>query len=369
MTPTRHGLIIGKFHPPHAGHELLVRTAARAARRVSVLVLGHPHETLSVDERVAWLAEMVADLPQVVVAGGIDPHPIDYDDPAVWDLHEREFRTVLATVTDEPVTAVFSSEIYGAELARRFDAVSVPVDPERALVPVSATQVREDPVAAWHHMPSPVRAGLCRRVVVIGAESTGTTTVARALTDGLRARGGPHGDTQWVPEVGRAWTVTKLADAAAAAALAGRPRPTLDDLAWPTDDFVAIAAQQNADEDRRARRGGPVLVCDTDAFATGIWHERYVGEPSSDVEALARHHPLYLLTHHEGVPFAQDGIRDGEHVRAWMTDRFLEALTATGRRTVVLRGTFDQRMTQAVAAVDDLLAEGWDLSIAPPAFT
>lgn len=367
MTLTDHGLIIGKFHPPHAGHELLVRTAARSSRRVSVLVLGHPDEMLSVEERIAWLDAMVADLPHVAVAGGLDPHPIDYHDPAVWDLHEHEFRTVLATVTDEPVTAVFSSEAYGAELARRFDAVSVPVDPERALVPVSATQVREDPVAAWGHLPSPVRAGLCRRAVVIGAESTGTTTVARALTDGLRARGGPHGDTQWVPEVGRAWTVTKLADAAAAAALAGRPRPTMDELAWPTDDFVAIAERQNADEDRRARRGGPVLVCDTDAFATGIWHERYVGEASAAVAVLARHHPLYLVTHHDGVPFAQDGIRDGEHVRAWMTDRFLEALAATGRRTVVLRGSLDERVARAVEAVDELLAEGWDLSIAPPA--
>lgn len=369
MTLTDHGLIIGKFHPPHAGHELLMRTAATASRRVSVLVLGHPDEALSVDDRVVWLAEMVADLPHVVVAGGIDPHPIDYHDPAVWDLHEREFRSVLAGVTDAPVTAVFSSEPYGAELARRFDAVSVAVDVERTLVPVSATLVREDPIAAWEHLPPPVRAGLCRRVVVIGAESTGTTTVARALTDALRARGGPHGDTQWVPEVGRAWTITKMADATASAALAGRPRPTMDDLDWPTGDFVAIAAQQNADEDRLARRGGPVLVCDTDAFATGIWHERYVGRPASAVDALARRHPLYLVTHHDGVPFAQDGIRDGEHLRAWMTDRFLEALAATGRRTVVLHGSLDERVAHAVAAVDDLVAEGWDLSVAPKTFT
>jgi len=35
----RHGLVIGKFYPPHAGHHLLVRTAARACERVTVIVL------------------------------------------------------------------------------------------------------------------------------------------------------------------------------------------------------------------------------------------------------------------------------------------------------------------------------------------
>ena len=51
-----------------------------------------------------------------------------------------------------------------------------------------------------------------------------------------------------------------------------------------------------------------------------------MGAPTPSVDALARHHPLYLLTHHDGVPFEQDGIRDGESIRAWMTGRFEEAL-------------------------------------------
>ena len=44
-------------------------------------------------------------------------------------------------------------------------------------------------------------------------------------------------------------------------------------------------------------------------------------------------------------------------------------LAATGRRTVVLRGPLDERLIRAVAAVDDLLAGGWDLSVAPKTFT
>jgi NadR type nicotinamide-nucleotide adenylyltransferase len=305
------------------------------------------------------MRETFRDLANVTVAGGIDPHPIDYHDPAVWDRHEQEFRATLATVTDRPVTAVFTSEAYGTELARRFGARHVAVDPDRALVPISSTAVRADPVGSWDHLPRPVRAGLCLRVVVLGAESTGTTTVSRLLTDALRARGGAHGLTRWVPEVGRAASITKLANARAEAALVGGPTPTMDDLAWPSAEFVAIAEAQNRLEDRLAREGGPVLVCDTDAFATGVWHERYVGQRSNAVENLARSHPLYLLTGHEGVPFQQDELRDGEHLRPWMTERFEQLLRESGRPFVRLDGSADERLHQAVRAVDELLATGW----------
>jgi HTH-type transcriptional regulator, transcriptional repressor of NAD biosynthesis genes len=354
-----HGLVLGKMYPPHIGHELLIRTAAHACDRVTVLVMAHPCESLPVDDRVGWLRRSLDDEPNVTIVGGTDPHPVDCDDPVVWELHMAVFRSALATVTAVPVEAVFTSEPYGAELARRFGAAAVTLDPGRALIPVSGRAVRADPVGCWEQLPPAVRGGLARRVVVVGAESTGTTTVSRQLADRLRRRGGAHGLTRWVPELGRDHTIGLLADLVAERELAGRPTPTMDDLPWPTVEFVRIAEGQNALEDREAPRGGPVLVCDTDAFATGIWHERYKGWAAPKVDALARVHPLYLLTHHDGVPFEQDGIRDGEQIRAWMTDRFADALAATGRRHVVLRGPLAERVDAAEAAVDDLLAGGW----------
>lgn len=360
---TPHGLIIGKFYPPHRGHDLLIRTAAACSDRLTVLVLEHPGETLPLADRVAWLRATHRD-PAVTVVGAVDAHPIDYGDPAVWDLHVDLFRDVVAQVTAAPVTAVFSSEPYGAELAARFSAAPVVLDVDRGLLPMSSTAFRADPVGHWEDVAEPVRAGLAARVVVVGAESTGTTTTALALRDALRARGGTHGLTQYVPEHGRELTVEKMAVARARAALEGGAAPTMHDLTWPSEEFVAIAGRQNELEDAAAARGGPVLVCDTDAFATGVWHERYVGRRSAEVEALARPHPLYLVTDHRDVPFADDGLRDGAHLREWMTGRFLESLSATGRRHVVLTGSIGDRVTTALAAVDDLLARHWDF--APP---
>lgn len=359
---TRHGLVIGKFYPPHEGHHLLISTAAACSDQVTVLVLSHEVESIPHADRLEWLREVHAHEPHVTFHGVIDDHPVDFTSAAIWDLHEAVFRAGVAAVTSEPVTAVFSSEEYGPELARRLGAVAVPVDDDRGLAPVSGTAVRADPIAHWARLSPPVRAWLALRVVVLGAESTGTTTVSHALVDALRARGGAHGLTQWVPEHCRTLAISKLAADRAAAVLGGVAPPEMADLVWHSEEFVAMARQQNALEDAGARSGGPVLVCDTDAFAVAIWHERYRGHVDPEVEGLARRHPLYLLTHDDDVPFEQDGFRDGEAIRPWMTGRFEDALTDTGRKFVVLEGSLEERVATALSAIDALIDEGWALA-------
>ncbi|NEE33240.1 AAA family ATPase, partial [Streptomyces sp. SID7982] len=76
----------------------------------------------------------------------------------------------------------------------------------------SGTAVRKDPVGCWDFLQPPVRAALARRVVILGAESTGTTTLARALAAHYRARGGVWARTGYVAEYGREYSEDKLAD-------------------------------------------------------------------------------------------------------------------------------------------------------------
>ena len=102
-----------------------------------------------------------------------------------------------------------------------------------------------------------------------------------------------------------------------------------------------------------------MLFCDTDALATCVWQERYLGRSTRAVEALAaRRYHLYLLTGSD-VPFVQDGVRDGEHLREWMTGRFAERLTERPEPHVVLTGDHGSRLERAAAAVDALLAGPW----------
>ncbi|MEU6062757.1 AAA family ATPase [Streptomyces sp. NPDC047097] len=349
MSRHGHGLVLGKFYPPHAGHHHLVRTAAERCERLTVLVCAASVESVPLADRVAWMREAH---PGVRVVGAVDDHPVDLLDPAVWDAH----MAVFTGAVPEPVDAVFSSEAYGDELARRFGAAHVPVDPDRTAYPVSGTAVRKDPVGNWAFLSAPVRAALTRRVVVLGAESTGTTTLARALADHYRARGGVWADTGYVAEYGREYSERKLAEVRAA-----RPGADWSEVAFASAEFPVIAREQAAREQAAARTGSPVLFCDTDAFATTIWHERYLGG-AYPAEPEPRTQHLWILTDHTGVPFEDDGLRDGEHLRPWMTRRFRAELARTGRRTVEVTGPHEHRLATAVAAVDALLAEGSGLT-------
>ena len=191
MTP-RHGLVIGKFYPPHAGHHLLVQTAAACCERVTVVVMAAAVESIPLEARVAWLRELHGER-GVTVVGTRDDHPVDLESDTAWSAHVALMQEAAAQVSSVPVDAVFTSEAYGEELARRLGARHVAVDAARTLVPISATRVRADPVGAWEYLSAPVRAWLARRVVVVGAESTGKTTLATELADRLRQRGGSHG--------------------------------------------------------------------------------------------------------------------------------------------------------------------------------
>ncbi len=222
----RHGLVIGKFYPPHLGHHHLISQAAAAADRVTVLVLASQVESLAVSARVSWLARVHAERGEdnVTVVGAPCDVPMDLGSDPVWAAHVAIMRAAVTVHCDVPVDVVFSSEAYGDELASRLSAEHVLVDPAREALPVSGTSVREDVAASWDWLDPVVQGALTTRVVVVGAESTGTTTVSRALADRYRARGGVWARTQWVPEYGREYTVTKLERARREAA-AMRRRP------------------------------------------------------------------------------------------------------------------------------------------------
>ncbi|GAA2165134.1 AAA family ATPase [Actinomadura napierensis] len=360
-----HGLVIGKFYPPHAGHRHLVDTAAAACARVTVVVAASTVESIPLALRTAWLREAHPQ-PHVEIVPVVDDAEIDYGSDEIWSVHVAAFRAGLALRSGlgaavPPVDAVFTSEPYGAELAARFSAVHVPVDPPRGRFPVSGTAVRADPVGNWEWLSPAVRAYLARRVVVTGAESTGTTTLARALAAHYAERGGVWAATRWVPEYGRTFTEEKLA---AARRASGDPSRWLDDLVWESAEFTAIAERHAALEDAAARTGSPLLVCDTDAFATALWHERYLGKPAPEVESVHERvpHHLWILTSPDGVPFEQDGWRDGESIRSWMSDRFQEELDKRGLPHITVTGPHEERLAAAVEAVDALLGRGWSFS-------
>ena len=173
------GVVIGKFYPPHHGHTYLIDVARTHVDHLSVIVCDRAGQTIPGQLRAAWLRELH---PDVEVMRIDDVYPSD--DSRLWA--ELTMRW-LGCAPD----AVFTSEDYGDAYARFMGSVHVLVDRARATVPCSGTDVRADPLACWEYLAPCVRAHFCKRVCVVGAESSGTTTLAAALA--------AHYNTVWVP--------------------------------------------------------------------------------------------------------------------------------------------------------------------------
>ena len=173
------------------------------------------------------------------------------------------------------------------------------------------------------------------RVCVIGAESTGKTTLAAALAD--------HYGTLWVPECGAPYHHVGRGDP---------HRP------WAADEFTHIARIREWLEEFLAGYASRVLFCDTDTFVTAVFHEVYLGtrSPELELEARACKYAFYLLCDVH-TPFHADklGLRR-EEARQEMHQRYVDYVRSTGSPWVELGGPHEERMKLAKGAVDDLIS-------------
>jgi HTH-type transcriptional repressor of NAD biosynthesis genes len=170
------------------------------------------------------------------------------------------------------------------------------------------------------------------RVCLLGAESTGKTTLAAALAAEYA--------TVWNPEYGRVYTEVGREH--------GAP--------WTSWEFAHIARVHCWYEDFLATLARRVLFCDTDAFTTAVFHESYLGSPASGFEDLAgRRYDLYLVCGLD-VPFADDGLREFEEQRGWMHEQLLAHARRSGSPWLLLAGPHAARLAAAREAVDALLS-------------
>jgi len=286
---------------------------------LTVLVCSLAREPIPGAQRVAWLRELA---PGVRVIGLNEELPSEpHDHPQFWETWTAAITRALGSTPD----AVFTSEDYGDELARRIGSRHVLIDRARSVVRVSGTAIRRDPMAHWQYIPASVRPWFVRRVVVTGSESTGKTTLAARLADEL--------GTVVSPEFARDY---------------------LDRKAAPLDqhDVEVIAIGQLDQEARYVRRAARVLILDTDLFSTVVYGVHYYGSIEPWIERVARERQahLYLLLDVD-VPWVADPQRDRGDRRDEMHALFRGALDRSGARYVTIAGSWEERLQRAQAAV------------------
>lgn len=317
------GVVIGKFLPPHRGHKFLIDTAIAQCERVTVIICEKTTDVIPGELRRQWMSA-IHPAAEVMV---IDDR-YDENDSRVWA--ENTIRWL-----GRPPDVVFTSEDYGDAYAGYLGCRHVLVDRARATIPCSGTAIRKDPYACWDFIEPPVRGWFAKRICALGAESTGTTTIAHALAE--------HYHTPWVAEYGREYSEQKYAKGIEL---------------WTSDEFVHIAGEQCRREDAAACLSNRLLICDTNAFATTLWHRRYMGGENPGVAEIAAtmQYDLYLLTGDE-IPFVQDGLRDGEHIRHEMHQWFVSALEKQPVPWITLSGPHETRLKTTVQAINGLFRE------------
>ncbi len=167
-------------------------------------------------------------------------------------------------------------------------------------------------------------------ICIIGAESTGKTSMAQTLAARF--------DCPWVPEYLRAFCVARERT----------PTQHEQSLILETQLIHELAAQASA---RLANR--PFVFCDTAPLLTAIYSDFVLDDTSLYVRARALHaRYAFTLLLAPDIKWVADGMqRDGAHVREPVTQLIERELATANAPIVRISGQGDARIQAAIQAI------------------
>ena len=166
-----------------------------------------------------------------------------------------------------------------------------------------------------------------KRIVVIGPESTGKSTLSKQLAEAL--------STLWVPEYARAY---------------------LEQLDRPYDehDLLKIAQGQLTLEDVIAAEANRFLICDTDLYVIKVWSESKYNRchPWVLEQVATRKYDMYLLTDID-KQWEDDPLREhsGPAERQYFYNIYKDIVTASGLPFAFIHGNPHERLQLALQAI------------------
>ena len=169
-----------------------------------------------------------------------------------------------------------------------------------------------------------------KKIVVIGPESTGKSTLSEALAAALNTSCNPEYARAYLEEIKRPYTEA---------------------------DLEVIAKGQVAQEDALLPTATQYLICDTDLYVMKVWSEHSYGHcHHSILEGIAaRAYDLYLLTDID-MPWTPDPQREhGEAaMRQYFFNQYHDIVMNSSTPWVLVSGNEAQRLATALAAIAQL---------------
>lgn len=167
-------------------------------------------------------------------------------------------------------------------------------------------------------------------VAILGAESTGKTTLCRDLA--------AHFGSPWVPEYMRTYLQVKWDN---------------EQLTCTWDDLLPIAQGQIDLENKLAKQAAQLpdnnryLFCDTSLFELMVYSKWYYGDcPEALSQAALTHHYDLILLSEVDIPWVADDLRDSPHQREDISAYFASQLTLHNKDFQRIGGDRGQRVQQ-----------------------
>ncbi|MGF2616397.1 multifunctional transcriptional regulator/nicotinamide-nucleotide adenylyltransferase/ribosylnicotinamide kinase NadR [Rossellomorea vietnamensis] len=335
------GFFGGKFLPLHQGHVLAIMEASSTVDELYI-ILSHSEvrdrKTCEKTDfpyipgrvRLRWLHQLTKDMENVHVLsiednGGED----EYD----WELGAKKIKQAIG----KPITHVFSSEKDYDDIFQLIykDSTHILIDPDRIMMPVSATKIRTEGVYAnWNFIPKVVQPFFVKKVVILGTESCGKSTLTRNLAALY--------NTTFVEEYGR--TLCEE--------IGGCEGIILE------EDFPLIAYGHKMKEHQSQLAANKIMFIDTEATVTQFYSELYLHQHQKVINEIAKTQQYDLCLYLEpDVKWVNDGLRKhGEpSIRSKNDKRLKELLKQNGISYQIITGPYQEKLKKAINAVNRLL--------------
>lgn len=164
-----------------------------------------------------------------------------------------------------------------------------------------------------------------KRIAVLGAESTGKTTLARSLA--LRFQ------TVWIPENAREYMTTHSGE-------------------YKIEDIEKIAQEQLAQESRFVNTANQFLFVDTELIIAKVWSIDVFGKCPAwiETEMIRNKYDLYLLTAND-LPWVADPVRVNAQRRDYFFNWYKRELDSHNLPYEIVTGRYEARLLNAITAI------------------
>lgn len=328
------GLYGGCFDPLHLGHvDCILQAANQCEELYIILVVSTKIKQIDYRVRYRWLYQLTEHIGNVKILL-LEDHcneKSEYTPEAAM----ADCNYIRATI-GKPIDAVFCGSDYGKDsfwgvCYPECDFVSFPRNE------MSSTELRKNPYEHWNWIPQLVRPHYVKKVLLVGGESTGKST----LTINLAHRF----NTNYIDEAGRDISL----------------RSGRDDIMLQ-EDYTEILLKHKMNEIEAMKHSNKLLFIDTDALVTRFYLEFLDKETCEKNVALAdaidaiNSYDLILFLEPD-VKFVQDGGRSEEihRDRVKYSEQIKDILRMHNKNFVCISGDYQNRYLKAVKEVEELI--------------